>query len=112
MTTPTVTMIMIPSGATPIGGLIKVVTQIECRFAATDGETSAEVYEAVPMGNPNPASFKAFAECTADDFLTWVKATKGDGYDAWKASMEAAALARLNAPKPFSGVALTIGDVS
>lgn len=107
MTTPTVTMVMTPSGADPKDGLSKVVTQIECRFIATDGDARAEVYEAVLMGYPNPDSFKAFADCTADDFLTWLKGVKGDGYDVWKADMEAAAIAALTAPKPFSGDAVS-----
>jgi hypothetical protein len=96
-------MTMTPGGADPVGGLRKVVRQIECRFIATDGDAVAAVYEAVTLGDPAPASFKPFADCTADDFLAWVKGAKGAGYETWKAAMEAAAIAGLTAPKPFSG---------
>jgi hypothetical protein len=103
----TVTMTLTPSGRDPLDGLAKVVTQIECRFTASDGSKSADVYEEVFLASPDPADFTAFADVTAADLLVWVQATKGEGYDAWKASMEADATAKLTGPQHFAGATVT-----
>lgn len=100
--TTTSTILLTASGLNLLGGLTDVVTQIEARFVASDGAQSADVFEGISMGAPDPDNFKPIDDCTPADFLAWVMAAKGDGYATWKADMEARAVAKLTAPAPFT----------